>query len=95
LTEGGRLLGILPTERYNTGTVELAPGSLLTLFSDGITDATNANGERFCEQRVIELLRAMPSAPAQVILTSLLEAVECFAGATERVDDISLLVVSR
>jgi sigma-B regulation protein RsbU (phosphoserine phosphatase) len=95
LVRGGPVLGILPEARYQAGQVVLEPGSLLALFSDGIADGTNEAGERFQENRVIEVLRRHPSAPAAAVLDRMFELVEQFAGRSRPTDDMSLLLIRR
>jgi len=95
LSNGGTLLGVLPTESFDTGEVDLAPGDLLALFSDGVTDAMNLNGERFHERRVVEIVRALYSLPAAVILSRFLDGIDRFVGEGDATDDISLVIVCR
>jgi len=57
LTEGGPVLGIFPGAHYAGGMAELRPCDCLVLFTDGITEAMNANDEEFGEQRLMDLLK--------------------------------------
>ena len=45
LDVGGPVLGLLPSAHYETGSVELEPGDLLVLYSDGLVEAANAQDE--------------------------------------------------
>jgi sigma-B regulation protein RsbU (phosphoserine phosphatase) len=92
---GGTILGILPDTAYEEGAAHLGPGSVLTLFSDGIIEAENGRGERFGEGRVGTLLRASPPSSPQAVLERLLEAVASFTGPAQQADDLSLVVVYR
>jgi sigma-B regulation protein RsbU (phosphoserine phosphatase) len=69
----------------------LAPGDLLLLFTDGVSEAENAAGEEFGEARLLEALRAGAGLPAPALLASILEALEAFAGSGLQ-DDVTLLV---
>jgi sigma-B regulation protein RsbU (phosphoserine phosphatase) len=95
LSTGGTVLGILPGASYGEGEIELSPGSLLALFSDGLIEAADAKGEAFRERRVVEVLCTARAFAAQLVLTSLLEAVERFTGREAQADDLSLVVVRR
>jgi sigma-B regulation protein RsbU (phosphoserine phosphatase) len=95
LAAGGTVLGILPGAAYEEGEMELRAGGLLALFSDGLVEAADEKSEAFRERRVVELLRAARAFPAQMVLISLLEAVERFTGREEQTDDLSLVVVRR
>ena len=94
LAEGGTVLGILPGARYREGHATLAPGGVLAVFSDGLTDAAGADRGTSPERRVVEVLRAgQPSAAAT--LTGVLESFGHLTGGPEPADDVSLLVVRR
>jgi sigma-B regulation protein RsbU (phosphoserine phosphatase) len=95
LTTADALLGVLPAVRYAEGQVQLPPGSMLALFSDGITDARDAMGQSFQELRIIELLSGAASFPAATVLARILAAVERFVGVSELRDDMAVLVIRR
>jgi sigma-B regulation protein RsbU (phosphoserine phosphatase) len=56
-TEGGTILGVCPGADFDVGQAELEPGSLLALFSDGITEASDRDGKSFHEGRIVETLQ--------------------------------------
>jgi phosphoserine phosphatase RsbU/P len=95
LTTAGALLSVLPDVDYAEGAVYLEPGSVLALFSDGITDAVNGEGQSFQEQRIIQILRGAGSAPAATVLSRILAAVDRFVGMSELRDDIAVIVIRR
>jgi sigma-B regulation protein RsbU (phosphoserine phosphatase) len=95
LTTAGALLGVLPQIQYTEGEVQLPPGSLLALFSDGIPDAQNERGQRFQEQRILQVLSGASSLPAATVLSRILAAVECFVGVSKLRDDRAVLIVRR
>jgi sigma-B regulation protein RsbU (phosphoserine phosphatase) len=95
LTEGGAVLGILPEVHYAARQIDLGPGSVLALFSDGVTEAASPGGELFRERRVLEALQAARSLPAAAALARILDGVERFAGPAGPADDLSLVIVRR
>jgi sigma-B regulation protein RsbU (phosphoserine phosphatase) len=95
LERGGIVVGILPKTPYREGQVHLDPGSLLVLYSDGVTEAVNENGDMFEEERLLEVLSRVRGEPASLILSSVLESVDSFVGNNEQADDISLIVMKR
>jgi sigma-B regulation protein RsbU (phosphoserine phosphatase) len=95
LSAGGTVLGILPGADWEEGAADLGRGSVLALFSDGISDAENGDGARFGEARVGAALRASGALPAAAVLERLLEAVARFTGSAEPADDLSLVVIRR
>jgi phosphoserine phosphatase RsbU/P len=56
LREGGGILGVFPVQSFDMGTYDLGPGDRVLLFTDGVTEAPNAEGEEFGEARLLQLL---------------------------------------
>ena len=54
------MLGILPELGYSEEREQLAPGELLAIFSDGVTEAVGTNGEEYREERLGRLLSSRP-----------------------------------
>jgi serine phosphatase RsbU (regulator of sigma subunit) len=95
LEGGGPVLGILPIAKYGEMTEQLLPGDLLAIYSDGITEAANAAGEEFGEQRLMELLVQHRSEPAGAITERVSAALAEFAAGAPQADDITLVVAKR
>jgi sigma-B regulation protein RsbU (phosphoserine phosphatase) len=95
LAEGGTILGILPGSAVMVGEVWLPPGCMLTVFSDGVTEAEDPKGEQFQLRRVRAALHKAGDSSAAAIVERLVVAVEGFAGRTEPADDVSLVIVRR
>jgi sigma-B regulation protein RsbU (phosphoserine phosphatase) len=91
LDEGGLLLGVEPGARYRMGVREFAPGDLLLLYSDGVTDVLNDSDEEFGSARLEALLRRAAHLPGASLLDSVVTAVETFVGGALS-DDLTLLV---
>ena len=69
----------------------MTPGDTLLLFTDGITEATNKDGEEFGEAGLIEAVRAEQDLPIERLQDRILEKVSTFSG-REQEDDITLVV---
>ena len=91
----GAPLGLLPAATWERSVVEIGPGDVLILYTDGVTDAENVRGEFFGEERVADVARTKVGGSALEIRTALFDSVVEFAGAAERNDDITILVVKR
>jgi len=76
-------------------TIEMRPGDILVLLSDGIYEYADAANEQFGEERVRELLRAHHGEPAAAISARLLEAVQAFAKGAPQEDDMTIVLVKR
>lgn len=95
LAQPGQLLGIAPGVDGSPYQVALSPGDSLVLVTDGITEARDADGEFFEEQRLADALVAVrgPAPSAAALLESVTAAVTAFAGdATD--DDQAALVLT-
>ena len=84
----------LPSPRL-AATLEMQPGDVLLLLSDGIYEQHAASGEMFGEQRVEQIVAAMPRAPMVELAASLLQAVLSFSGGAVQEDDITLVLLRR
>jgi sigma-B regulation protein RsbU (phosphoserine phosphatase) len=79
----------------------LAPGDLCVLYTDGVTEAQDAQGALFGQGRLLEAVLASTSAsadPARMahhVQDTLLAAVHGFVGGAPRFDDITLVVLAR
>ncbi len=76
-------------------TLELQPGDILVLLSDGIYEYANAAMEEFGEERVREVLAARHAGPASALGAAILEAVESFARGAPQEDDMTIVLVKR
>jgi sigma-B regulation protein RsbU (phosphoserine phosphatase) len=88
-------LGMFPNAQYEEATIDAKPGDVLVLFSDGIVDAENAEGEMFGTDRLSQVLREHPSAchSAQATVDAILAAVSAFQSGTAHFDDETLVVL--
>jgi DNA-binding NarL/FixJ family response regulator len=91
----GMALGASETGRWTQKIVKLAPGDLLVLYTDGITEAANPDGVMFGEDRMLDLLLSNTHRSVTDIKHLLLEEVHNFVGSTPRQDDIALIVLRR
>jgi serine phosphatase RsbU (regulator of sigma subunit)/predicted enzyme related to lactoylglutathione lyase len=69
----------------------LSPGDTLALYTDGVTESFNGDGEEFGEQRLVEALRQRRELPSQALLASLIDDIRHFSP-HEQSDDITLVV---
>jgi phosphoserine phosphatase RsbU/P len=91
----GIILGVRPDAVYATGQMSLAPGESVYLFTDGVTEANNAAGDLFSEERLETVLREAGGRPSADLVRSVTEAVRDFVGNALPSDDITMLAVRR
>jgi sigma-B regulation protein RsbU (phosphoserine phosphatase) len=92
---GGIALGIAPGMAFPQETEILQPGDILMLYTDGVTEAMNADREEFGMERMQQVFADRPPANAKDATEMIFEAVHTFAGETAQSDDITCLTISR
>ena len=93
VNHGGVVLGVFPDWEYREEHVQLEPGDRLALFTDGITEIANADGEEFGEERLMELLRANRALDAEAMQKRVMAAIAEFSGGNFQ-DDATLIVTA-
>ena len=88
-------VGINPEENYFEQRVSMEEGDLFVLYSDGVTEATNANDIFFGEERLLALLPDLRDRMPEEVGRLICEAVEAFAAEERMDDDLSIIVVRR
>src|SRR5687768_13230557 len=91
----GLPIGILPGTRYITQTRPFPAGTCVVLYSDGITEAEDVDGEEFGNERLEALLEQHIDCGAAVIRDQIAAAVENFVGEAPQKDDETLVIVRR
>ncbi len=94
LETGGPLLGILEDARYEESAVTLAGGDVVVFYTDGVSEAQNASGELFGEERIYRYVESLRGGcGAREIGERLLDELGSFLAGVEPQDDITLLVL--
>ena len=89
----GQALGIFDAVVSDEQKIHLAPGSTLLLYSDGLTDAVNAENECFGIAQVHRNLPGMSRAPAQTVCADLAQMAADHQGGVPRFDDVTVVVI--
>lgn len=91
------MLGVSPSSMMsgvlNETSVQLARGDAIYIYSDGVTEAANVDGEFYGLSRLKSAIRAFGSGPAQELLDVLLSDIRAFSGIAPQHDDITLVIV--
>jgi serine phosphatase RsbU (regulator of sigma subunit) len=95
LKKTGIALGLLEENEWKQNSILIPPGGTLVLYSDGVTDAQNLEGEFFGEERLMAIIQANLGKPAGEMQEIISSAVEEFVGEASQFDDITLVVLVR
>ncbi len=94
LEAGAPPLGLAPGMSFSVSRTELAPGDLLLICTDGVTEATNAAGVPFGEARLVRFLEENRELPVDELVERLADEVAEYAGG-QRADDLTLVAIRR
>jgi serine phosphatase RsbU (regulator of sigma subunit)/pSer/pThr/pTyr-binding forkhead associated (FHA) protein len=95
LSSGGLPLGIKPDAVFREGRTQLKNGDVLVIYSDGVSEAPNAQGEEFGVMRLQDVVARNIDASAAGIRDRIEAALTKFAQGTPASDDITLVIVKR
>ena len=93
LSVGGTVVGMFPDMDYEEATVELCPGDVLLVFTDGVPEAHNPENEEFGEERLQQLLRQTAHLPANEISARLSDEMKDWIRDAEQYDDLTFIVM--
>ncbi|HVG24098.1 MAG TPA: SpoIIE family protein phosphatase [Thermoanaerobaculia bacterium] len=91
----GLPIGILPNSRYAAQTRAFPAGSYAVLYSDGITEAEDVNGEEFENARLEAILTEHIGESAELIRNQIADSVDAFVGEAPQKDDETIVIVQR
>ncbi len=95
LLAGGILLGAFQGIELEEGEIDVERGDLVVFYTDGVTEAMNADREFFGEERLRSIVDASAGASAQEVLEAIVDAVSTFSRGVAQSDDLTLFVVRR
>jgi len=95
LCTGGLPLGLLPEGSYRDEGLQMQPGDLLCIYSDGITEAVSATDEEFGDGRLVTVLKEFRYEPLHSIVAAIDRATAEFALGMPQADDQTLVLLRR
>jgi phosphoserine phosphatase RsbU/P len=93
LREGGGILGVFPVQAFDMGVYDLASGDRALLFTDGVTEACDPDGEEFGEARLLQLLEENRELSAEDLQRKILSVVAEFCRGHWH-DDATLIAIA-
>jgi len=95
LQRGDMALGMMAGASYREQHQDVQPGEMLIAYSDGLTEALNAAGEFYGEDRLRAVFAGLAPLSALQAGERILESVDAFIGTTRPYDDLSLIILKR
>jgi sigma-B regulation protein RsbU (phosphoserine phosphatase) len=93
LSVGGTVVGMFPDMVYEEATVELCPGDVLLVFTDGVPEAHNPADEEFGEERLQDVLRQTAHLGANEISARISGDMKSWIRDAEQYDDLTFIVM--
>lgn len=94
-TSGNIVLGAFEGMPYKSGTLRLAEGDALVMFTDGVTEAEDPQHAQYGEERLEALLKTLGTADSATIVKAMNDSVTAFASGAPQSDDITTLVIRK
>jgi sigma-B regulation protein RsbU (phosphoserine phosphatase) len=91
LEAGGPVIGLIPDCSYKQGSVTLEEGDVLVLFTDGISEAMNAAGGEWGEERLTQAIGANRALPARELIELITRTCDEFVAGAAQYDDMTLI----
>ena len=89
----GLVLGAMDKTEYRSYEIQLVPGDTVFLYTDGVTEATNAENEEFGLERMVDALNLELDVPVAKLVDNVRGAVGAFVGDAPQADDITMMVL--
>jgi sigma-B regulation protein RsbU (phosphoserine phosphatase) len=91
LDVGGPVIGLMPACSYVQQSVTLEEGDVLVLFTDGISEAMNAAGEEWGDERLTQVIGAHRALPARQLIDRIMRTSDDFVAGAAQYDDMTLI----
>jgi serine phosphatase RsbU (regulator of sigma subunit) len=95
LTKTGLPIGIDEDTTWERAEITMLPGDVLVLYTDGVPDAQNLDGDFFKQESLVQVIQEHLGESAEMLQKSILDAVYDFVGEAPPFDDITLMVLRR
>jgi len=90
---GGLVLGAFSGSEYQSNIILLKPGDMIFMYTDGVTEAMNADEELFTEERLAECLSGKENFMPKDLIQIVFDEVRNFSNGIEQADDITCLAL--
>ena len=89
------MIGAIEQVEFKEATMQMEPGDMLVMFTDGVNEAVNTTFEEYGDERFESVLKDLYGNDSKTTIEGVLESVKSFTGAAPQSDDITLLALKR
>lgn len=86
-------LGIMADQAYNTQHIMMDKDTTLFIYTDGLTDATNIDNQRFSRERLIKTAEIMKQTDSETLVNGIIQTIDAYVGKAEQADDLTMLAI--
>lgn len=91
--EHNTAVGVMNGMPYNDKVIQLASGDMIFVYTDGVTEATDAEEKMYSEERMVDILASVKDVSPEKLINAVKSDVETFVGDAPQFDDITMLSV--
>ncbi len=91
----GLALGMFCTQQFSTEKIKLAPGDILFIYSDGLSEARNKSNIQYGEERLASLINERNAVSPQELISACLEDLTNFRSGAPKTDDLTMMAIRR
>lgn len=95
LSDHDIVIGAIPNAHYATNSLDIKPGELIVLYTDGVTEATDVEGQMFGIHRLENLVLGLDAWNAQDVADLIAKRVSDFCGSPDLPDDLTTVVLHK
>lgn len=89
----GPPVGVIEDPEYSEDTIDLGPGDVFVIYTDGVTDAVNPSNEAFGRERLESILSSDNALTPESMVTEIVDAIHQFEEGSDQADDVTILAV--
>lgn len=90
---GGTVVGLVPDATYDEAQIDLCPGDLLVIYTDGFSEAMSPQLEEWGEKRLLDAVKSCDNLSAKDAINKILQAADAFASGAPQSDDMTLVIL--
>jgi putative ABC transport system permease protein len=93
LPAGGTIIGMFAQSTYEEAVIDLSPGDILMVFTDGVPEALNPKDEEFGEDRLKQMLRRYAHLPVNEMASRILQELKSWISDAAQYDDLTFILM--